>query len=972
MTKVVAWLPVDGVVHLDDLVCLVSQSLRPDSGDSVGSLLDEIRLLHRQAGEPSSREVMRRIGRGILSHTTVNAVLRGQRVPRWDPLQQVVAALSGDVEHFRTLWMKARDAEDQALAAAEPSPVLTAKLVGRARELHLLRARVVEVFEGRGGAVLIDGDPGIGKSYLMRAVSAYAAAQGCRTLWASCDELSQAFPLLPLVDTVDAAIPAAERVTPAVATVFEASASSGDRIDLVAAATERLLALVDELCASTPVALMVDDIQWADTTTMVALRRLLRMTQRLPLLVVAAARRIPHRRDLSVLRRALPPSNRIHLSGLSGAEVAEFLAAAAGGPPGPHLTELAAGAGGNPLYLTELMAALARAAALVPVAGRVEIDGGSAPGSLAAAIADRLEFLSEQARVVLRTAALLGTEFSVTELIAVLGRGINELLPMLDEAIEAGVLREDGRQMAFRHPLLRTALYEETPHSVRAAWHRDAAKALAAVGAPPERVARQLLPAIDSEVADHWTASWLAGVADELIGRAPAAAIPLLRWVVARGPSGTPHYDLLVCRLADALRRTGETADAARLAGESVARTGDPDLLVDLMWTFAEATVSEGHPEDAFAMLGPTLARPALEPRHRARLMVIAARTRCMIGEVEAGGKLARTALEAATRAEDPPTTARALSVLSAACGMRGEAAESLRLCERALAVAKDDPALADLWLTLQLNRGAVLCHLDRRSEAIDAAERVRASADRAGNVLRLGQARTLLIELLFDVGRWDDALMEAHLVLDGQAHPDDEATVWGVANVIRAHRDPSFPDKELCKQDWRATKPGGRVVAPWHLAMCLAHERTGRGAEALTLLTGALDESEEVNVAVDLLADAARLAMSLGNSAGIQVVLDQVEIFARRNTGSSFEAVALHAAGLVGGDPVRLGEAARRYAAAGRPLPQAQALEAAAVALAEAGDAGGARANLDAARSLYAGLGAEWDLIRTASLLPQ
>jgi tetratricopeptide (TPR) repeat protein len=343
-----------------------------------------------------------------------------------------------------------------------------------------------------------------------------------------------------------------------------------------------------------------------------------------------------------------------------------------------------------------------------------------------------------------------------------------------------------------------------------------------------------------------------------------------------------------------------------------------------------------------------------------------------MVGEVETGGKLARAALEAATATDDPPTTARALSVLSAACGMRGDMAESLRLCERALAVAKSAPALADLWLTLQLNRAAVLCNLDRRPEAIDAAERVRRSADLASNVPRLGQARTLLVELFFDTGRWDDALAEADLVLDGHAQADDEATVWGVASVVRAHRDPSFPDQELLERDWQAAMPSGRVVAPWHLAMCLAYERAGRSAEALELLTRGLTDSEEVTVAVDLVADAARLAMTLGDRAGIEAVLERVEIFARRSTGSSFQTVALHASGTVAGDAQQLAEAARRYAAAGRPLPQAQALEAAAAALAEAGDVDGARTHLDAARRLYAALGAEWDLTRTASLLRQ
>jgi tetratricopeptide (TPR) repeat protein len=804
-------------------------------------------------------------------------------------------------------------------------------------------------------------------------MTAYATMLGCRTLWASCDELSQAFPLLPLVDTVDTAMAAEDGISPAVATVFQSDPSLGDRVDLVAAATERMLAVIDELCASTPVTLVVDDVQWADTTTMVTLRRLVRMTRRLPLLVVMAARRFPQRRDLGVLRTTLAPSSRIRLTGLSDPEVVEFLAEAAGGPPGPRLTALAQGAAGNPLYLTELMAALTRAGALSSVDGQIEVIADSTPGSLAAALADRIEFLSEPARAVLRTAALLGAEFSVTELMAVLGQGINELLPMLDEAIDAGVLREDGAQLAFRHPLLRTGLYEETPHAVRAAWHLDAAKALAAMGAAPERVARQLLPAAEASTPDHWTAGWLAASAHEVIGRAPHAAIPLLRWVLESGSSGASHRDLLCCRLADALGRTGDTASAARVAREAVSRTADPNLLVDLLWTLAEAQVIEGHPDDAFAAIDRALAGPAVELRHRARLMIIAARTRCMLGQVEAGGELARGALEAATSAADLPTTARALSVLSVVCGMQGNEAESLSLCEHALAIAEGDPTLADLWLTLQINRAAVLSNLNRLHEAIDAAERVRASADLTGNVLRLGQARSVLVELLFSTGRWDDALVEAGSAVDGQVHADDEATVWGVVGVIRTHRDPSsFEGVDPLNYERHAAQIRGRVVGPFLLAMALAHERAGRGGEALALLMRGLIESEEATVAADLLADVARLGMALGDQVAIQLVLDHVGPVARRAGGSSFQTIAVHCAAVVARDPVRLREAARRYAAAGRPLPQAQALEAAAVALAGAGDADGARIHLDEARHLYATLGAEWDLSRTASLLHQ
>ena len=178
-------------------------------------------------------------------------------------------------------------------------------------------------------------------------------------------------------------------------------------------------------------------------------------------------------------------------------------------------------------------------------------------------IADRLGFVTGPVRDVLRAAALLGVDFEISDLAIVLGRGLPDLLPAVDEARVAGVLAESGSSLGFRHPMIRAALYEEMPAAVRAAWHRDAARALAAAGAPPERVARQLLRAADgsgpAEVVDERMLDWLVRTADQLVGQAPGVAAELLAQAVASTPLGASHHDWLVSRLADALYRTGDS-----------------------------------------------------------------------------------------------------------------------------------------------------------------------------------------------------------------------------------------------------------------------------------------------------------------------------------------------------------------------------------------------------------------------------
>jgi hypothetical protein len=104
------------------------------------------------------------------------------------------------------------------------------------------------------------------------------------------------------------------------------------------------------------------------------------------------------------------------------------------------MTLLADGAAGNLLYVTELVVALTRSSSLtITETGSAELAGGSAPGSLSAAIADHLGFVDGAVREVLRAAALLGTDFAVRDLGIVLGRSVANLIPAVEAACAAGV-----------------------------------------------------------------------------------------------------------------------------------------------------------------------------------------------------------------------------------------------------------------------------------------------------------------------------------------------------------------------------------------------------------------------------------------------------------------------------------------------------------------------------------------------------
>jgi DNA-binding CsgD family transcriptional regulator len=843
--------------------------------------------------------------------------------------------------------------------------------IGRQRQLDTLRGWVAELSAGRGRVALIEGEPGIGKSSMARSAVAEAEPRGCQVFWATCDELSQAFPLLPLLDAIDGRAPTGRDGRRRIAEMLRAEPALGNRVDVVAAAAERMLALVDELCASAPTMLVVDDIHWADPATVMTLGRLARATRQLPLLLLCVNRPVARREDLTALRRAVRPGDLIQLGGLSTDEVTDLVTKLVRGTPGDGLLSLAAGASGNPLYVTEVVEALLRGRALVVRDGLVEVSGARSPGSLAAAIADRLEFLSAPVRAVLRMAALLGRDFSVAELSVVSGHSVNDLLPILDEAIVANVLVEHGTELAFRHPLMRAALYDAMPTAVRAAWHLDAARALAADGSPAYRVARQLMPAYETygatDAADEWIVRWLAEVGHEVVAHVPHVAIPLLRWAMSAVPAGISPHDVLACRLADALYRTGDPTGAAEVAAAALPHVSRSDLRIDLYCTLTQCWPLEGRSEECLSALHRALQVPGVQLAERARLLVLAARVYRSMGRVDMAGEVAEQALDAAKAAGDRWALGWALGTLTIVHAMRGEASRSLPLFDEALAVSEGDPALADLRLLLQVNHAVTLGDLDRYDEAIDIAEQVRQSAEGAGNMVRLAQAQIAVAELLFDVGRWDDALTEVDLLVGTSKNPVVECVGYGIAATIRLHRGDESARVHLADAETYAKRIGDRGIGPLALARSLEREQADAPVEALAVLMEGLSESaEEMEEAGDLLADAVRLALLVGERDVAAGLVERAEDMARVSNVPHWQAVAPHCRGLLDNDPDPLLKAAECYEAAGRLLPKAQALEAAGVAFADRGDIASARGRFSDAFALYEMLGASWDLART------
>ena len=334
-------------------------------------------------------------------------------------------------------------------------------------------------------------------------------------------------------------------------------------------------------------------------------------------------------------------------------------------------------------------------------------------------------------REVLRAAALLGTDFAVSDLAIVLGRSVADLIPAVDEACAAGVLAESGQRPRVPAPAdPGGAVRRDAGAGARRLAPRRGARP-GGGGRAADRVARQMLRATaglggPAEPMDEWMLTWLAGAAEPLVGQAPGVAAELLTRAVASSPAGSAQHGWLASRLADALYRIGDLAEAEQVANRALDYATEPDLIVDLHWTLAQCRMLAGSSAESLATLDRALAAPGISARHRARLLVLAARTHSNLGEVEKAGQVATSALAAATEAGDNWAMGWALHVLTLVTTVQGQMTDALPLFDRALAVTQADPALTDLRLLLQINKAVTLGCLDQYEQAFAAAGQAR------------------------------------------------------------------------------------------------------------------------------------------------------------------------------------------------------------------------------------------------------
>jgi DNA-binding CsgD family transcriptional regulator len=847
---------------------------------------------------------------------------------------------------------------------------------------------------GRGCAVLVEGEAGIGKSALVAAALARVDSGRTRVLSGACDELTQRFPLSAVTEAVGLQERGSGASRGRAAAGLNVETAPGQELGLVAgdpvlAAVEELLGRVHKLCAEGPLVLVLEDLHWADGASVLWWRRLCRVTGQLPLVLVGTRRPVPRAPGADALGREVQARGgvTVSLGGLAPGAVAVMAADLVAGVPGPRLLRWLEHAGGNPFYVRELIDEATRSGGLQTSGGGVDLAGAAdgipgAGGGLAkdsvllhAAVEGRLGFLPEDALLVLRIAALLGPEFLVSDLAAVCERTPARLWPVLEDAFAAGVLEEAGPRLRFRHGLLQQALYDGIAGPVRAALHRQAARTLMELYAPAERVARQLLAVPAAAAGENWEAAWLADNAEELIRRVPAVAADLLQRAVSQTWPGESRRSQLEDDLLEALFILGRYEQTEQLAQGVLPRVGDPDRYGQVAWLRGYALLRLRRYHDAEAALAATSDRPDVSPLWQARFSALRAMVARFVSPRAQAVHYASAALAAGRELGDPTATAYALHALTIQCFDDGDFRTACRLSDEALLVAERDPRLGDLWLMLIYNRASWGADLGDHEEAWNITRTALARGEMSGSP-RLRRLHGMAAYIAYETGRWDAAMAELDAATEAD-EDDDEAESPYLRVLITGHRDEWLEAEgglAALKRStngyappvWRSLHLGANITA----LSVLDIERSGEPERAADLLEQWLRPGPEdrVRFVHPVLPGFVRLCLAAGDESRARAAADAACQEADRDPLPRKQATAQWCQGLVRGDAEAVLAAAGSLRGDELLLYAGCAFEDAAVLLGQGGVAAQARAALGEALDLYGRIGAVWDSRRAAA----
>ncbi|MEW2160977.1 AAA family ATPase [Streptomyces sp. NPDC007189] len=625
------------------------------------------------------------------------------------------------------------------------------RLRGRDREMAAARQALETVRGGRGACVVVEGPPGVGKSRLLAELDDMARRSGFDVVSVRADELDQYAAGAALQSALQSSSDGSERA---------AAATDDQRLWLLDGITDAL----EERAQRAPVAVLVDDAQWADPATLLVLRTLPRRLAASRILWVLAVRSEADRPTVARVREDLERlgARWLTLGPLPQQELQHIAADVLGAKPSPALARLLRDVAGNPFLAIELVRAFADTDAVRVEAGVTSPLHDGIPVGFRRTVAARLDRLPEDAVRLLQIGAVLGRQFDLGTAARMLGRQVGSLLSGVEAALNAGLLLGDGPRLAFRHDLIRQAVHENLAPAVRTALHREAADILRGLGARSAEVAWHVVLS-GGPVGDD-AVSTLTTAVHELSSSAPDAAADLAQQIAGPLPLHDRRRTALLTDAAEYLGRTRRVHQALDLVDATLSDRLEPLQEARLRLVAAEIHQAAGDDAAAMTHLQRALALPGLPPDLQVRLLKTKATGHVYLGDITAAEQTDTGLVEASYRSKDPAVVVSAMVFQSQTSFYRGRLTRALDLAEEATARSITEsgvlhlrpPRIPALWLA------TVLTATDRLADT----ERVLREGQREAEALGLGWSlphwHASRAWALFEQGALDDAAVEA------------------------------------------------------------------------------------------------------------------------------------------------------------------------------------------------------------------
>jgi DNA-binding CsgD family transcriptional regulator len=671
---------------------------------------------------------------------------------------------------------------------------------GRDKELEVALGMLRAAEAGRGGILLVEGEPGIGKSRFLEESAAAATARGFTLAWGQADARRTPGTRV-LVPTPE------ELLTPAGAAgsarrwwdAPSTGPAGGLALHTTAGRPQMAATGSPPHTADRQMLIVLDDLECADRAMLWGLRGLAQHPHTRPPLWLLARSTASAYSDAEWLFTRLEHGGaaRLRLGPLGETAVADVVAGVLDASPDEAILALAAGTGGNPLLLTELMAGLRDEGQIQADAGSARLKSGRLPKRFLAAVHRWATALGPRGRQVLAVGAVLGRSFSIDNVAALLGETPARLLPDVEAALRADLLVATPESLTFDRELVWRAMAESVPRPARQALHRQIGQLLLDQGGPVTEAADHLVSA--GRPAAPATLARLDRAARSFLATAPQTAADLaLQALLLSDPADQGWFPRVVTAV-EALTLAGRLAEAGECAQSALTGPVPAPRPVEmrLRSLLSSVRLCGGQPAGARALAEDMLREPELsrEARDEAEITLMLAQSMsAQSGPAQSGpaegtepgrqlpGALLPGALLAGPAQQDQPMLAAALLVRAMHTWQAGQLAAALDSAREAARMAGTATTLTCRGIA-PLLLGGMLVSLGQLDQADEAIRGLRATAAATAPGGRDPSTEILAAGLALAAGRPAEAVAGAQQGLTLAATRENELlSAYGLA----------------------------------------------------------------------------------------------------------------------------------------------------------------------------------------------